>query len=44
MRLVNIALGQLPDTACGHRGTEGPVTIGVLVQAVNSALSGCPVT
>ena len=40
--LVNIALGNAPPSACAHgmvNGTE--VTVAVIIQAVNNALSGC---
>jgi hypothetical protein len=41
--LVNIALGNADSSACPHGITAGAtVDIGLIIQAVNSALNGCP--
>jgi len=41
--LVNIALGTADSSACPHGITVGAaVDIGLIIQAVNSALNGCP--
>ncbi|MGD9765085.1 MAG: hypothetical protein AB7V27_15365 [Candidatus Binatia bacterium] len=41
---VNIALGNLPVTACGAADPDGSgtVTVNELIAAVNNALNGCP--
>ena len=42
--LVNIALGTVQPSACAHGVPSGPeVNVAVIIQAVNNALSGCPV-
>jgi hypothetical protein len=39
--LVNIALGTVQPSACLRGVGSGPVTIVVIIQAVNNALDGC---
>jgi hypothetical protein len=41
VRLVHIALGTTPLSACPGSRFAGPITISELIQAVNSALLGC---
>lgn len=46
LRLVNIALGNLPISSCpaGNPNGDNEVTIDEILTAVNNALNGCPVT
>jgi hypothetical protein len=42
VKLVNIALGGTPPSACPGGLTKTPVTIDEIISGVNNALGGCP--
>lgn len=46
LKMVNIALGNLPLSACpaGDAEPDGRITVGDIIKAVNNALGSCPAT
>jgi len=44
LKMVNIALGNTPVTACGAGDTnqDGVITVNEIITGVNNALNGCP--